>query len=639
MFKWIFFFIIGSLSMLEAKMIPREELFNPIKILSVKISPKGDRFCEVRSDEKGTMNLFLDNGEALTQFTDPEIKRFYWSSDGKKILFLKDQNGTRNFHIWTVDIETKKLQNCTEDKELVLGNIYAVSDVENHAIVGIAGENPFYHDIYSLDLDTGKTKKIYTNTRFAQFWFNERLEIALKTEVHSNGAMTLVHPNDEVFLKLSPDDAFHTTPAIVHGSLCTFLDTRTTDTTSLKTIDLETGEEKVIAHDPKSDIGALIFEGDQLIAYSTCYTTTKWHPLQKQVEDDLAFLIEQISAEFELLSQSTDGNIWIVRSSTPLKGVEIYQFKRKEKSLKRLSHAPKVDGLVDMRPVVIPSRDGLELVSYLTLPKEGKEPFPLILVPHGGPFQVRDTLGFNPYHQWLASRGYAVLSVNFRLSSGFGKSFVTAGNGEWGGKAQEDLIDAAKWCVQAGIAQEDKVAILGGSYGGYAALAGLTFSPDFFACSVVVCAPSNLKTVMQKVPLYWESSASPLSDTGVFFTKGAFVTSMGGDPDHEEESKHLENRSPLNHIDAIQKPFLLIHGDNDPIVAKSESDQIFEAMKEKGKPPTYLSFPDEGHGIRKFHNLMIELAYSEKFLSEILGGDYQPPTEEDRQGSQVKIIE
>lgn len=625
--------------MLNAQMIPREELFNPVKTLSVKISPDGNHFCEVRSDQKGTMNLFLDDGTALTHFTDPEIKRFYWSCDSKKILFLKDTGGTRNFHIWTVDIETKELKNCTEDNELVLGNIYGVSTTENLAVIGMAGENPLYHDVYHLDLDTGVYKKIYANSRFARIWLNDNLEIALKAEVHSNGAMTLFHANDEVLMKLSPDDSFHTTPIAIHGTRCTFLDTRTTDTTSLKTLDLETGEEWTLAHDPKSDIGDLIFEGDRLVAYSTCYIKTSWHALNPKVEKDLAFLTKEIGSEFELLSQSADHTTWIVRSSHPTEGVKITLFERSTQTLKTLSQSPKVKGLVDMESLVIPTGDGLHLVCYLTLPKDQAGPVPLILFPHGGPFQARDNFGFNVYHQWLASRGYAVLSVNFRLSSGFGKSFVTAGNGEWGGKAQNDLIDAANWCIKEKIADPKKVAIFGGSYGGYAALAGLTFTPDYFATAVAACAPSNLKTVIQKVPLYWESSTSPLSDGGVFFTKGAFVTSMGGDPDHEEESKHLELRSPLNYIDNIKKPFLLIHGDNDPIVAKSESDQIFEAMKEKGGSPTYLTFPDEGHGVRKFHNLMIELATCEKFLAETLGGKCEPPSEEDLKHSQFQLAD
>lgn len=623
--------------MLNATLIPREELFNPTKVMAIKASPEGDRFVEVRSDAKGTMNLFLDTGEQLTFFSEPEIKRFYWSADGKKILFLKDENGTHNFHIWTVDIDSKELVKLTAERDCVLGTIFSVSTSKNLAAVGIAGEDPFYHDIYLLDITSGKLTKQYTNSRFGRFWFDEELCIALKAEIHSNGAMTIVNKDDQTVFELSPEDGFHTTPVQIVGDTCYLLDTRSSDTTTLKKIDLKTGKETFLAHDEKSDIGSIIFEKGEPIAYATCFTETKWHAFNKQIEEDLTFLVGKIGTEFELLSQSREGKTWIVRSSQPLRGTELFRFDRKEKKVEKLFQSPSIATFTEMRPVVITSRDGHDLVSYLTLPPESNKPLPLILMPHGGPFLVRDTRGFNPYHQWLASRGYAVLSVNFRLSSGFGKAFVNAGNGEWGGKAEEDLIDAANWCIEQGIAEKGKVAIFGGSYGGYAALAGLTFYPDYFACAVSICGPSNLKTVMQKVPLYWETPVSPLSDAGCFFTKGAFVTSMGGDPDDKEESKHLENRSPVNFVDAIQKPLLLIHGDNDPIVAKSESDQIFKVIKEKGLPVTYLSFPDEGHGMRKFHNIMMELSYTEKFLSEILGGEYQTHSEKDREESKVYI--
>ena len=285
-------------------------------------------------------------------------------------------------------------------------------------------------------------------------------------------------------------------------------------------------------------------------------------------------LILKVGSEFSVMSR--EGDHWIVRTTSPTKGVKLYHYDLKRKSLELLGEHPHIEGLFDMQALVIPSRDGYNLVSYLTLPEKLTGPFPLILIPHGGPFQSRDFCCFNPYHQWLASRGYAVLSVNFRSSSGFGKSFVCAGNGEWGGKAQGDLIDAALWCVKQGITEKGKVAIFGGSYGGYAGLAGLAFTPDFFAGAVAICGPSNLKTVLDKVPLYWEIPTYLGSDSTLFFTKGSFVANMGGNPDEKEGAEFLHSRSPLNFAHKITKPLLLMHGSNDPIVAQSESDQIFE---------------------------------------------------------------
>lgn len=224
----------------------------------------------------------------------------------------------------------------------------------------------------------------------------------------------------------------------------------------------------------------------------------------------------------------------------------------------------------------------------------------------------------------LASCGYAVLSVNFRLSSGFGKEFVNAGNGEWGGKAHLDVIDAVEACIAKGIANRKRLAVFGGSYGGYESLASLTFTPDYFTCCVAICGPSNLKTVLDHVPQFWEFTVKPLSDKLMFFTKKAFVMSMGGDPDEEEGVKYLEKCSPLNHLEGIQAPLLLIHGQNDHIVGESESKQIYDSMKKRQKDVTYILFPDEGHRFAKFSNKMMFLDRAELFLSERLGGKYCP---------------
>lgn len=415
------------------------------------------------------------------------------------------------------------------------------------------------------------------------------------------------------------------------------LDTRTTDTTTLMQVDLKTRKETPLAHDDTSDIQEVIFEEGRPIAYSLCHTYTSWHTLKPEIEEDLKCLVDQVGSEFSVMSQQEDH--WMVRSSHPTSGVELYQYNRKEKKAERLSHTPEVKGLLDMRPLVIQSRDGLDLVSYLTLPKKEEGPFPLVLIPHGGPFQVRDAYAYNPYHQWLGSRGYAVLSVNYRSSSGFGKSFVCAGNGEWGGKAQDDLIDAAEWCIKEGIADRNKIAIYGGTYGGYAGLAALTFTPKYFAGAVAAFGLSNLKTVLDKVPLYWESPAYRGSDATVFFTKGAFVANMGGDPDDEQGAVFLHSRSPLNFVEKIERPLLLIHGSNDPIVAQSESDQIYHVMKERKTPPTYLVFPDEGHGLSKLPNKMAELYFSEKFLAEVLSGEIEPLSFKEINQSSVSIVQ
>jgi dipeptidyl aminopeptidase/acylaminoacyl peptidase len=288
--------------------------------------------------------------------------------------------------------------------------------------------------------------------------------------------------------------------------------------------------------------------------------------------------------------------------------------------------------LVPMQSIEIKARDGLTLVSYLSLPPGSDEngdgvpenPVPLVLNVHGGPWG-RDTYGFDPEHQWLTNRGYAVLSVNFRASTGFGKSFVNAGNKEWAGKMHDDLLDAVDWAVKQKVTTADKVAIYGGSYGGYSTLVGVTFTPDTFACGVDIVGPSNLNTLLSSIPPYWKA----------FFEEFAVRV---GDPRTEEGKKLLAERSPISRVDAIKKPLLIAQGANDPRVKQAESDQIVKAMKDKNIPVTYVLYPDEGHGFARPMNRTSFYAIAEAFLSQCLGGRYEP-VGKDFEGSSVKVPE
>ena len=271
-----------------------------------------------------------------------------------------------------------------------------------------------------------------------------------------------------------------------------------------------------------------------------------------------------------------------------------------------------------MHTPVIKSRDGLDLVSYLSLPAgsdsdgDGRpdKPLPMILDVHGGPW-ARDDWGFDSTHQWLANRGYAVLNVNYRGSTGFGKKFINAANGEWAGKMHDDLIDAVNWAVEEGIAERDKVCIMGGSYGGYATLVGLTFTPEVFACGVDIVGPSSLVTLLENVPPYW-LPFMPVMKIRV------------GDVDTEEGRAALLERSPLKFVDKIQRPLLIGQGANDPRVTQVEADQIVESMRSHNIPVTYALYPDEGHGFSGEHNRMSFNAVTEAFLAKHLGGELEP---------------
>jgi dipeptidyl aminopeptidase/acylaminoacyl peptidase len=313
--------------------------------------------------------------------------------------------------------------------------------------------------------------------------------------------------------------------------------------------------------------------------------------------------------------------------------VRYYLYDRGAKKARYLfNNRPELEGLplAKMHPVVIRSRDGLDLVSYLTLPAASDldgdavpdSPVPMVLLVHGGPW-ARDSWGFNPLHQWLANRGYAVLSVNYRGSTGFGKKFVNAANKEWAGKMHNDLLDAVDWAVERKIAQKDNVAIMGGSYGGFATLVGLTFTPDVFACGVDIVGPSNIRTLLETIPPYWAPAV-------------AMWKSRVGDHTSAEGREFLDSRSPLTRVANIKKPLLIGQGANDPRVKQSESDQIVKAMQEKNIPVTYVLFPDEGHGFTRPQNRMSFFAVAEAFLGEHLGGKVEP-IGSDLKGASIEV--
>jgi dipeptidyl aminopeptidase/acylaminoacyl peptidase len=608
------------LQLIATDLIPRDQLFRKPPCMAIKLCPDGQKLGFVGSDKEGTMNVFvssdltLENATQLTYFTEPTIRAFHWSPDGKKIYLLKDKNGTRLFHLYSLNPVTSELKDLTASYGRFTAKFFEISAKENKAIIGINNRNPKFHDLYLLDFTDDSLSLIYQNDQFANFLFDEHLNIVLKMRLNEDSTVSYLDKEDQIFMNLSAQDAFHTQMlACTNGSLY-LLDTRDSDTTQLVKI---TGEKKeVIGHDKQSDIQDILFESNQPVAYASYYTLKEWHPLNGTIKCDLDFLIEKLGSNFSILDRSADYKTWVVKTSIPDKGIQFWLYQRSLQTVSLLFSCEQ-SYLQPMHPIVIPARDGLQLVSYLTLPTHNQDGrVPLVIIPHGGPFHGRDSYGFSPYHQWLANRGYAVLSVNFRLSSGFGKTHVTKGNGEWGGKAHEDILDAVQWCIDQDIVDKDKVAILGGSYGGYEALASLTFSPDVFACGIAICGPSSLKTVMDKVPFYWETPTAPLSDKSNFFTKNAFIISMGN------------SKSPLHFVDNIKKPLLLVHGENDPIVAASESDQIYEKLKEKNLPAIYLKYPDEGHGLAKYANDMCCLAYCEKLLADVLGGKYEPISED-----------
>ena len=384
----------------------------------------------------------------------------------------------------------------------------------------------------------------------------------------------------------------------------------------------------------ESDIGAARTSAmAEIEAVAANYLRTEWQIVDDSIKGDLDYLRSVQDGEVNITSRVKDDTIWTIAYTRDDGPVEYYIYDRAEQKAQYVfSNRPDLDDLplAKMHPTIITSRDDLTLVSYLPLPvwsdtdgdARPDEALPMVLLVHGGPW-ARDQWGYNSMHQWLSNRGYAVLSVNFRGSTGFGKDFINAGNFEWAGKMHDDLLDAVDWAVEEGIAIEDRVAIMGGSYGGYATLVGLTFTPEEFACGVDIVGPSNLVTLLNTIPPYWKP-AMELFNTRV------------GNLSTDEGLALLESRSPLNFIDKIQRPLLIAQGANDPRVKQSEADQIVEAMVAKNIPVTYVLFPDEGHGFARPENRTAFNAAAEAFLAQHIGGRYQP-IDDDFNDSTIQI--
>lgn len=628
--------------------VNKESLFSTPECISMKVSPDGAWTALIGSDQRGIPNVFIIDREGKrTQcsfFDTPEIIQFYWSPDSRQVLLIKDRDGKGSPHLLGVHIETHETKNYTEDLEMPSAKLLQCSKSDNACAVALkTGKSPF-HDIYRLDLDTGERQLIYRNEGYIKFLLSKNLDILLKVRLEDDGAWRVLTEDDREFLYLSAEDAFMT-ELLEYDESCqevVFLDSRYTDKTTLTAKSLATFKERVLGGKEDADVHEVLFVKSSPIAYSTFFEKKQWHVLDPNFQEAIAYLSDRVGTGFSIINQSADGRQWITLMDSPDRGREYGCFDL-ETSTWRSLYTPLKLSFAKMYSTIAKARDGKDLVTYYTLPVDAdqggttRSPLPLIVFPHGGPFKARDCYAFHPFHQWFASLGYAVVSVNYRLSAGYGKSFVNAGNGEWGGAAHHDVLDAVEHCIAMGIADRKKMAIVGGSYGGYEAQASLAFSPGFFCCGVAICGPSCLETVLKSVPKYWEFTSSPLSDQTAFFTKQAFITSIGGDPENPDGAAYLRSCSPLYHLDAIRDPLLLVHGESDHVVTKEESMQIYQSMKERGCQVRYLAYPDEGHRFAKFVNKMHYMSEIEAFLSRYL--EEKEPVANRVKGSSCRIFE
>ncbi|MFW6189199.1 MAG: alpha/beta fold hydrolase [Planctomycetota bacterium] len=617
----------------DVPLIPREVLFGNPERVQPKISPDGCRIGFLAPVD-GVLNVWVgpaddvESAEPVTRDTGRGIRRFAWPHTGDHVLYVQDQEGDENWRIYATELGARETSDLTPFEDVQARIQHVSPDFPDEILIGLNDRDERYHDVHRVNVRTGEMELVEENPGFAGFITDDDFAVRFATRVTPDGGSEALRPTGdgewESFIRVSMEDSMNTGHIGFDesGRVAFWRDSRGRDTSALVAIDLDSGEREVLAEHPDADLGGVLRHPTEkhVQAVSFNYTRREWRVIDEERREDFELLAQVENGELGIAARTLDDSQWIVAYGRDVGPTRYYHYNRETGEPRFLfTSRSDLEGrpLAPMRPAVVESRDGKKLVCYYSLPltcetdEEGspEEPVPMVLLVHGGPW-ARDTWGFDSQHQWLANRGYAVLSVNYRGSTGFGKEFLNAGNKEWAGKMHEDLIDAVDWAVDQGITEDDAVAVMGGSYGGYATLVGMTFTPETFACGVDIVGPSNLVTLLESIPPYWK----PMQ---------AVFTTRVGDPDTEKGRDLLEERSPLNYVERIRRPLLIAQGENDPRVKKAESDQIVEAMQEKDIPVTYVVYPDEGHGFARPENRMSFSAVAEAFLAEHLGGRFE----------------
>lgn len=627
----------------EPPLIDRELFFGNPEISGGQLSPDG-KWISFMKEYDGIMNIWVksfdepfENARPLTDSQRP-LYGYSWSEDGKYILYVKDKDGDENINIFAVDPMSTPANGVPESRNLtpmneVTAQIYMVSRKDPDLLmIGLNDRDKAWHDLYSLKISTGQLKMIYENkdriTNYDFDW-NEDLRVLYTTDEKGNTKF-LYKEGD----KLTPiyetsvtEQAYISNWNKDNTKIYLISNKEDSDLSSLYELDPKTKKITKIESDPKGkvDIDGVSMDRNTHKIISTSYTAdkTEYYWKDKTWEKNYNFLKNKFPGrEVDFSSSTKDYSKFLITVWGDKYASETYFFDTKTKEL-ILQYTPRPElkkvekYLAEMQPVQYKSSDGLEIPGYLTLPvaSSGKN-LPVVVLVHGGPKGPRDYWGFNSYVQFLANRGYAVLQPNFRASGGYGKKFLNAGDLQWGKLMQDDITWGVKYLIDKGIADKNRIAIMGGSYGGYATLAGLAFTPELYAAGVDIVGPSNIFTLLESVPAYWEAAK-------------AFLYGMTGDPNTEEGAKRIREASPLFSVDKITKPLLIIQGANDPRVKQAESDQIVIALRDKGKKVNYLLADDEGHGFAKPVNNMAMIAEIEKFLSEVIGGRYQKDMPQD----------
>ncbi len=620
-------------------LIDRELIFGDTELAGAQLSPDG-KFVSFIKPYNDVRNIWVkgiderfEDARPVTADERP-VPGYFWTQDGKYLLYVQDKGGNEDFHVYAVDpagaaegeTGVPEARNLTPI-DGVRALIYSVPENRpDEMIVGLNDRSPAYHDVYRIKISTGKRELLLENTEGIGFYGFD-LDGNVRTAYRQTGdggaeilrvdadGMEKIYEctfEEACFMGRFHKDGRRTYITSNHGP--------DVDLVRFMLLDVETGETELVESDPENEVdfagGVFSRDTDELMATVYVGDRVRIYPKSKEAQRDLDNLRKQLpDGDLGINSMTKDMNHWLVGVSSDVDPGSVYVYDRAAGTAELLYRSrPDLpsEHLAHMKPIRYTARDGLEIPGYLTLPR-GVEPknLPTVIHPHGGPW-ARDNWGYNAYVQFLANRGYAVLQMNFRSSNGYGKKFLNAGNRTWGiGAMQHDITDGVQYLIDQGIADPERVGIFGGSYGGYATLAGVTFTPDLYAAGVPYVAPSNIITLIESFPAYWRP-----------FLNGTWYKRVG-DPEVESDVVDMQRRSPLNHVDEIKAPLLVVHGANDPRVKQDESDRIVAALRDKGAQVEYIVAPDEGHGFRAPANRSALAAAMEKFLAAHLGGRYQ----------------
>ncbi|HEV8438015.1 MAG TPA: S9 family peptidase [Methylomirabilota bacterium] len=623
------------------RLIPRAVLFGDPDVAWPRLSFDGEWIAYIAPVD-GVRNLWVaplrDLGAArpLTRATDRPIGGYFqWAFTHRHIVFFQERNGDENWRASSVDIVDGRIVPLTPERG-VRSYVQEVSHrFSREMLLGHNGRDRRFFDLHRVDVVTGESALLFENQQFARFFTDSAFRLRLAARYGGDGSLEWLERRPSgawvPFLTVPIGDSEGTRlhDLSEDGKSLHLFDSRGRDKAAFVALDMGTRRIRVLAEDPDADMRKVLLHGAtrRPLAAGAMFDRQRWQAVDRRFAADLKALQSATSGDIDFGGISFDGSKVLVYVERDDASPECALYDRPSHRLRPLFKLRRSLAGLPLRPlepVIIPARDGLRIPAYLTLPAAGARRAPMVLVVHGGPY-FRDEWGFNVTHQWLANRGYAVLSVNYRGSTGFGKRFVTAADREWGGKMHDDLIDAVDWAVARGIADPERVGFYGASYGGYAALTAATRTPEVFACIVDIFGIANLLTFMAAIPPYWRPWFS------VWKNRLA-------DPDTESGRAFLVERSPLSKIDRAFRPILIAQGLEDVRVTRAESEQMVAALRRRQVPVTYVTFPDEGHGFFRPENQIAFRAITEAFLAKHLGGAAEPILRErDFKGSTVTV--